>query len=145
MNHHLIIMEGFVCLSDPRDYVVWSNLPLVGSPVADGPTPRTKKQFTEPSSSRTVQCTLQEWGTWVLPWSQAQDRVSRAKATLAKARHLDQCVPARLSPKQLGLTRPQLCNTPIETWRIRSVTIHISSVWEAESRLTIHLLVPWRL
>ena len=35
MNRHLIVVEGFEYPNDPRSYVVWDLMPLVGSPKAN--------------------------------------------------------------------------------------------------------------
>ena len=35
MQWHLIVVEGFKLLNDPRSYVVWGLMPLVGSPKAN--------------------------------------------------------------------------------------------------------------
>ena len=35
MSHHLIVVEGFACPSDPRSYVVGGFMPLEGSPMAN--------------------------------------------------------------------------------------------------------------
>ena len=35
LNHHLIVVEGFEYPNDPRSYVVWGLMPLVGSPKAN--------------------------------------------------------------------------------------------------------------
>ena len=35
MNCHLNVVEGFEYPSDPRSYVVWGYMPLVGSPKAN--------------------------------------------------------------------------------------------------------------
>ena len=35
LNRHLIVVEGFEYPNDPRSYVVWGLMPLVGSPKAN--------------------------------------------------------------------------------------------------------------
>ena len=71
MNCHLNVVEGFEYPSDPRSYVVWGYMPLVGSPKATGQTKSGSKPFNDELhfEHRDV---ARHGAAGAPPWSQAQ-------------------------------------------------------------------------
>ncbi|GAA6082658.1 vascular endothelial growth factor receptor 1-like [Tachysurus ichikawai] len=92
LNRHLIVVEGFACLNDPRSYVVSQGKQVLG----DGPD---KDRFKTPyEKNKNEVCDVARYGaTGAPPWSQARCWGSHASAWWPG---LTPKGPAGLSPKE---------------------------------------------
>lgn len=157
MNRYLILMEGFMCIGDPRSYVVRANYTLVGSSNAnqsrkdqkkcDSETPcvQGKKQVSSVTwlrqGYRVLPCS-QDWGGGRSPWGPALLRPKKLIGSVLQWRTLHKTVdpyegPQGVSGSSSGQTNKQKQyrnRNSFFQWYI--VVVHIFvSLYDSQARL----------